>query len=317
MTQKVALITGVTGQDGWYLAQLLQEKRTEVHGLANRRPIDGAPPGVVWHLGDITDAARLLELLNRIKPDEVYNLSAQSQVRLSFEMPIATANVNALGAICLLEAVRQHGRPVRVFQPSSSEMFGDAKGPCPETAAFRPRSPYATSKLYAYWQTVNYREAYGLFACNGILFNHESPRRPAHCVTRKIARAAARIKLGLDRTLRLGNLDVRRDWGFAGDTARAMWLMLQQKRADDYVVATGTTHTLRDFLDAAFDCVGLDWHNHVKSDPFELRPTDVAGVAGDASKARRILNWKPTVAFSQLVRMMVDADLTLANTEAR
>jgi GDPmannose 4,6-dehydratase len=309
VARRKALITGVTGQDGWYLARLLQEKRYEVHGLANRRAGDGALPGVAWHLGDITDAARLLELLNRIRPDEVYNLSAQSQVRLSFEMPVATANVNALGAICLLEAVRQHGRPVRLFQPSSSEMFGDAKGPCRETTPFRPRSPYATSKLYAFWQAVNYREAYGLHVSNGILFNHESPRRPAHFVTRKITRAAARIKLGCDRTLRLGNLDVRRDWGFAGDTVRAMWLMLRRPRADDYVVATGTTHTLRDFLDEAFGAVDLDWRDHVETDAYEIRPTDVEGVAGDASKARRVLKWKPTVGFRQLVRDMVEADL--------
>jgi GDPmannose 4,6-dehydratase len=306
-----ALITGITGQDGWYLTRLLQEKGYAVHGLANRRPGD-ALAGVSWHLGDITDAARLLQLFEAIRPDEVYNLSAQSQVRLSFEMPVATARVNALGAICLLEAVRQHGRPVRLFQPVSSDMFGDAKGPCAETAPFRPRSPYATSKLYAFWQVVNYREAYGLFACNGILFNHESPRRPPHFVTRKITRAAARIKLGLERTLRLGNIDIERDWGFAGDTVRAMWLMLQRDRPDDYVVATGRLHSLRDFLREAFGYLGLDWRRHVEFDPFEVRPTDVRGTCGNAAKARRLLRWRPTVDFQGLVRMMVDADLESA-----
>lgn len=318
----VALITGVTGQDGHYLSDFLQRKGYAVHGLI---PCAGtmlpAVPGVTLHHADLTDGSNLANLFDRIRPREVYHLAAQSHVRLSFDIPIYTAEVTGVGAVRILEAVRQYqarsGEPVRFYQASSSEMFGQAvETPQTERTPFHPRSPYACAKVFAYWQTVNYREAFGTFACNGILFNHESPLRGEGFVTRKITRAATRIKLGLQKELTLGNLDAARDWGFAGDYVEAMWLMLQQDRPDDYVVATGETHTVRDFLEEVFGHLELDWKKFVKTDPQHLRPTEVDALRGDATKARQTLGWRPRVTFRELARMMTDADMELARKEA-
>lgn len=318
----VALITGVTGQDGHYLSDFLQRKGYAVHGLI---PCAGTMlptvPGVTLHYADLTDGSNLANIFDRIRPREVYHLAAQSHVRLSFDIPIYTAEVTGVGAVRLLEAVRQYqarsGEPVRFYQASSSEMFGQAvETPQTERTPFHPRSPYACAKVFAYWQTVNYREAFGTFACNGILFNHESPLRGEGFVTRKITRAAARIKLGLQKELTLGNLDAARDWGFAGDYVEAMWLMLQQDRPDDYVVATGETHTVRDFLDEVFGHLELDWKKFVKTDSQHLRPAEVDALRGDATKARQTLGWRPRVTFRELARMMTDADMELARKEA-
>jgi GDPmannose 4,6-dehydratase len=255
-----------------------------------------------------------------VAPDEVYNLGAQSHVRVSFDLPVHTADVTGLGTLRVLEAIRQHqtatGRQPRFYQASSSEMFGNANSPQNETTRFHPRSPYACAKVFAYWQTVNYREAYGLFAANGILFNHESPRRGEHFVTRKITRAAARIKLGLQDRLALGNIDARRDWGFAGDYVEAMWLMLQHESPDDFVIATGKTHSVRNFLEEAFGHLDLDYNDYVDIDQKLFRPTEVDALSGDASKAKTLLGWKPRVSFSELVRMMTEYDLQLAQTES-
>jgi GDPmannose 4,6-dehydratase len=272
------------------------------------------------HHGDLGEGSNLLEILDRVSPTEVYNLGAQSHVQLSFELPVYTGLVTGLGTLKLLEAIRQFqnraGRQVKFYQASSSEMFGKAvQSPQNEATPFHPRSPYACAKVYAYWQTINYREAYGMFACNGILFNHESPRRGEAFVTRKITRAATRIKLGLAHELRLGNLDARRDWGFAGDFVEAMWLMLQQSQPDDYVVATGETHSVREFLDEVFRHLGLDWKQYVQVDPQFYRPAEVDVLQGDSTKARRILSWQPRVTFRQLARMMTDADMDLAERE--
>jgi GDPmannose 4,6-dehydratase len=332
---KVALITGVTGQDGSYLAEFLLKKGYEVHGIVRRSSsfatgrIDHLRHGygpdtsaLQLHYGDLGDATGLRRIIEQVLPDEVYNLAAQSHVRISFDQPEYTADVVGLGALRLLEAIRdhdqRHGRSVRYYQAGSSEMFGKvAEIPQRETTPFHPRSPYACAKCYAHWQTVNYREAYGLFATNGILFNHESPRRGENFVTRKITRSATRIKLGLQSKLGLGNLDARRDWGFAGDYVEAMWLMMQQERPDDYVVATGENHCVRDFLELAFDRVGLDWRKHVESDERYMRPAEVDVLIGDYSKARRVLGWTPRVKFKALVEMMVDSDMELARRELR
>jgi GDPmannose 4,6-dehydratase len=330
MPAKKAFITGITGQDGSYLAELLLKKGYEVHGLIRRsssfttaridhlyRDPHEEKTSLHLHYGDLSDGANLVSLLQAIRPDEVYNLGAQSHVKVSFLNPIYTMNVDALGSLRLLEAVRSLGTPLRYYQASSSEMFGKAaEVPQRETTPFHPRSPYACAKVCSFWQTVNYREAYGLFACNGILFNHESPRRGETFVTRKITRAAARIKLGMQRYLALGNLDARRDWGFAGDYVEAMWLMLQAEEPDDYVIATGEAHSVREFVDATFALAGLDPKEHLRIDPAYFRPAEVDYLQGDASKARAALGWKPKVAFQELVKMMYDADLELARREA-
>jgi GDPmannose 4,6-dehydratase len=332
---KVALITGVTGQDGSYLAELLLGKGYEVHGIVRRSSsfatgrIDHLrkgyglnSSGLQLHYGDLGDATGLRRIIEQTLPDEVYNLAAQSHVRISFDQPEYTADVVGLGALRLLEAIRdhnnRHGREVRYYQAGSSEMFGRvAEIPQRETTAFHPRSPYACAKCYAHWQTINYREAYGLFAANGILFNHESPRRGENFVTRKITRSATRIKLGLQEKLGLGNLDALRDWGFAGDYVEAMWLMLQQEEPSDFVVATGENHSVKEFLELTFDRVDLDWQKCVELDQRYLRPAEVDVLIGDASKARKILGWEAKVRFPQLVAMMVDADLELAEREKR
>ncbi|MEW6447677.1 MAG: GDP-mannose 4,6-dehydratase [Bacillota bacterium] len=332
MQKRKALITGITGQDGAYLTELLLGKGYEVHGVIRRsstfntdridhlyRDPHDAAAKVFLHYGDLTDGASLRKILEKVGPDEVYNLGAQSHVKVSFEVPEYTVDVVALGTLRLLEAVREYrertGKQVKFYQASSSEMFGAAPPPQNEKTPFYPRSPYACAKVYAYWQVVNYREAYGLFACNGILFNHESPRRGETFVTRKITRAATRIKLGLQDKLYLGNLDAKRDWGYAGDYVEAMWLMLQQDEPDDYVVATGESRSVRDFLGEAFGLLGLDWREYVEIDPRYFRPTEVEFLLGDAAKARQKLGWQPRVSFKELVKMMVDHDMELARQE--
>ena len=320
---KKALITGITGQDGSYLAEFLLEKGYEVYGIIRRSssfntgridPIYEDPhvPHRRLHLvyGDLNDASSLNRIIRTIQPHEIYNLGAQSHVRVSFDIPEYTGDITGLGPIRLLEAIRESGLKPKFYQASSSEMFGQVlEIPQRETTPFYPRSPYGAAKVYAYWITVNYREAYGLFACNGILFNHESPRRGETFVSRKITKAAARIKLGIQQDLFLGNLDAKRDWGFAGDYVQAMWLMLQAQRPEDFVIATGETHTVRDLLEAAFTRLQLDWRKHVKVDAKYYRPTEVDLLIGDASKAKQVLGWEPKVRFQELVSMMVDADL--------
>ncbi len=331
--KKKALITGVTGQDGSYLAEFLLAKGYEVHGIIRRSSSfntdridhiyqDPHRPGtrLFLHYGDLTDANALDKLLNTIEPSEVYNLAAQSHVRVSFDLPIYTAETVAMGTIKLLEAVRdfqqRSGRQVRFYQASSSEMFGKVvETPQRETTPFYPRSPYACAKVYAHWITVNYRESYDLHASCGILFNHESPRRGETFVTRKITRAATRIKLGLQPKLYLGNLDAKRDWGFAGDYVEMMWMMLQQDEPDDYVVATGETHSVREFCEATFAALDLDWKQYVEFDQRYMRPAEVDLLLGDPTKAREKLGWEPKVTFDQLVRMMVDADMEIARRE--
>ncbi len=321
---KKALITGITGQDGSYLTELLLGKDYDVYGIIRRSSTfnteridhlyqDPHQSGRRLNLiyGDLNDASSLNKILRDVQPDEIYNLGAQSHVRVSFDIPEYTAEVGALGALRLLEAIRETGlQKTRFYQASSSELFGKvAEIPQRETTPFYPRSPYAASKLYAYWITVNYRESYGLFACNGLLFNHESPRRGETFVTRKITRAAAAIKLGLQKKLYLGNLDAKRDWGYAKDFVEAMWLMLQQDEPDDYVIATGETHSVREFLDEAFGYLELDWQDYVEIDPRYFRPAEVDLLVGDASKARGKLGWEPKVTFKELVKIMVDADV--------
>lgn len=325
---KTALISGITGQDGSYLAELLLAKGYQVWGILRRS--SSFHTGRIDHLykdpheqpqlrlvyGDLTDGSNLSAITNNIKPDEVYNLGAQSHVRVSFDMPIYTADTDALGTLRLLEAIRSCEKPVRFYQASSSEMYGKAvETPQTEKTPFHPRSPYGCAKVYSFWQTVNYREAYGLFACNGILFNHESPRRGETFVTRKITRAATRIKLGLQKKLYLGNLDAKRDWGFAGDYVEAMWLILQQDKPDDYVVATGESHSVKEFVAEVFEYLGLDWHKCVELDSRYLRPSEVDHLEGDASKARKVLEWEPKVGFKELARMMTDADMKIAERE--
>jgi len=314
---KKALITGITGQDGSHLAEWLLEQDYQVHGIVRRAStetferIGHLTDRIQLHQADLLDQLSLIEVLKAVQPDEVYNLAAMSFVPTSWNQPVLTGEFTAMGATRVLEAIRLlDPKGIRFYQASSSEMFGKVQEvPQRETTPFYPRSPYGVAKVYAHWITVNYRESYGMFCCSGILFNHEGPRRGREFVTRKITHAVARIKLGLQHELRLGNLDSKRDWGYAGDYVRAMWLMLQQDRPDDYVVATGETHSVRDFVEAAFDCVDLDWKKYVVQDQALIRPAEVDLLVGDPGKARRVLGWKPEVAFPELVRMMVHADL--------
>ena len=330
-SMKKALITGITGQDGSYLAELLLEKGYEVHGVVrrsssfNRERIDHLCLNPViygntlfLHYGDLTDSSRLTKLVYEIKPDEVYNLAAQSHVRISFDMPEFTGDVDGLGTMRLLEAIREAGigKNVRFYQASTSELYGKVQEvPQRETTPFYPRSPYAVAKLYAFWVVKNYREAYGMFASNGILFNHESPRRGENFVTRKITMGVARIKLGVQRVLAMGNIEAKRDWGFAGDYVEGMWRMLQHGHPDDFVLATGEMHSVREFLETAFSSVDLDWHDYVTHDTRFDRPSEVDQLLGDASKARRELGWEPKVDFKGLVKMMVDSDLEIARRQ--
>ena len=325
-----ALITGITGQDGSYLAELLLSRGYEVHGVVRRSSSfnteridhlyrDPHERGVRLHLhyGDLNDASSLQSILATVKPTELYNLGAQSHVRVSFDIPEYTAEVTALGAIRLLEAVRKSGLDCRFYQASSSEIFGNTEVPQRETTPFHPRSPYAAAKAFAYHVTRNYREAYGIFASNGILFNHESERRGETFVTRKITRAAGRIKVGAQRELFLGNLDAQRDWGHAEDYVDAMWRMMQHDNADDFVIGTGETHSVREFLDLAFRALDLSWEEYVKIDPRYFRPSEVDVLRSDPSKAARVLGWKPKTSFPELVRRMVFSDLELAEREKR
>ena len=328
MTKK-ALISGITGQDGSYLAELLLEKGYEVHGLVRRSSTfstsridhlyrDPHEPDVrlFLHYSDLTDSSSLVTWLNRIKPDEVYNLGAQSHVGVSFEMPEFTADTAGMGTLRLLESIRHADWPVRFYQAGSSEMFGKvAESPQSERTPFYPRSPYAVSKVFAHWMTVQYREAHGLFASNGILFNHESPRRGETFVTRKVTRAIAGILAGTQQKLFLGNLDAKRDWGYAPEYVEAMWLMLQQPEPDDFVIATGEMHSVREFVEAAFGAVGLNWERYVEIDQRYYRPTEVDELCGDASKARRTLGWQPRTTFGALVRLMLHADLREAGLD--
>ena len=327
---KKALITGITGQDGSYLAELLLEKGYEVHGLVRRSSsfstgrIDHLyrdiheQPRLLLHYGDLTDGLALTGLVATIQPDEIYNLGAQSHVRVSFDQPVYTLMTDGVGALNVLEAARQlkETKPVRVYQASSSEMYGKVlETPQTETTPFNPQSPYACAKVYAYFQTVNYRRSYDLFACNGILFNHESPRRGETFVTRKITRAATRIKLGLQDALYLGNLDAKRDWGYAKDYVEAMWLMLQHDQPEDFVIATGQTHSIREFLDLVFGQLDMSWDKYVKIDPRYFRPAEVDLLLGDCSKAKKLLNWTPKTDLAELARVMVEADMELALQE--
>ena len=320
---KTALITGITGQDGSYLAEWLLGQGYRVCGTVRRASTDNSRrighllDRIELHQADLLDFTSLASVLDQVRPDEVYNLAAMSFVPTSWKQPVLTAEYTAVGVTRLLDAIRQVVPQAHFYQASSSEMFGKVREtPQTELTPFHPRSPYACAKLYAHWQTINYREAYGLFACSGILFNHESPRRGLEFVTRKISHGVARIKRGLATELSLGNLDAKRDWGFAGDYVRAMWLMLQQDRPDDYVVATGATHAVREFVQIAFDHVGLDWRRHVVVDPAFYRPAEVDLLLGDPSKAQRVLGWRREVSFPQLVTMMVDADLEAARPAA-
>ncbi len=327
---KRAFITGITGQDGSYLAEFLLGKGYEVHGMVRRASTfttarlehlytDPHVAGARFflHYGDLTDGLRLVALLQQVQPDEVYHLGAQSHVRVSFDEPDFTGDVTGIGTTRLLEAIRIIGLQCRFYQASSSEMFGAMPPPQNENTPFAPRSPYGAAKAYGYWMARNYREAYGIFVANGILFNHESPRRGRTFVTRKITRAAARIKAGLDTELFLGNLDAVRDWGYAKDYVEAMWLMLQANEPDDFVIATGTAYSVRDFVTMAFTHAGLDWRQHVRLDDRYLRPTEVDALIGDASKAAEVLGWKPTVLAPELARLMVDADYEAALAEVR
>jgi GDPmannose 4,6-dehydratase len=325
-----ALITGITGQDGSYLAEFLLEKGYEVHGVVrrsssmNRGRIDHlqhAAPGqavgsrFVLHYGDMTDSGGLNRLVKTIRPDEIYNLAAQSHVQISFDQPEYTGDTDGLGTTRLLEAIRTTGQPARFYQASTSEMFGVSAPPQSESTPFRPRSPYAIAKLYAHWMTIDYREAHQLFACSGILFNHESPRRGENFVTRKVTRGVAQILAGKLDKLRMGNLDAKRDWGHARDYVKAMWMMLQQNEGDDYVIATGVSRSVRDFVETAFALVGLDSKKYIEVDKAYLRPTDVADLRGDARKAASKLGWQPTISFGDLVYEMLEHDLTLEGVD--
>ena len=325
---KKAFITGITGQDGSYLAEFLLERGYAVHGLIRRsstfntdridhlyRDFHDPQARVYLHYGDLSVSGQLTDLLHDIQPDEIYHLGAQSHVRVSFDMPEYTGDVTGLGTLRLLEAIRRTGVKARFYQASSSEMFGAAPPPQSELTPFQPQSPYAAAKVYAYYVVRNYRDAYGLFACNGILFNHESPRRGETFVTRKITRAATRIKLGLQDRLYLGNLDAKRDWGFAGDYVEAMWLILQQDRPDDFVIATGETHSVREFAERVFQKLDLDYQQYVVIDPRYFRPTEVDVLLGDSSKAKTVLGWKPRVGFDQLIDMMIAADMEMSSKE--
>ena len=332
MSQKrIALITGITGQDGSYLAELLISKNYEVHGIVRRSStfnterIDHlllesqGDAKLRLHYGDLSDAGALRTLIEEIQPDEIYNLGAQSHVRISFDQPEYTVDVTAVGVIRLLEAIRGYekngGKRIRFYQAGSSEMFGSAKPRQSETTRFEPRSPYACAKVYAHYQVINHRESYGIFACNGILFNHESPRRGENFVTRKITRAATRIQAGLQDKLILGNLDARRDWGFAGDYVDAMWRMLQQDTPSDYAVATGVAYSIKEFLELVFTRLDMDWQRYVEFDPRFLRPAEVDHLEGDASKARRVLGWEPRTDLKALVDLMLETDTRLADRE--
>jgi len=326
---KKAVITGITGQDGSYLAELLLAKDYEVHGIIRRASTfntgridhlyqDPHINGVrlFLHYGDVADSTNLIKLLYRIQPEEIYHLAAQSHVRVSFDIPEYTGDVTGLGTIRILEAIRETGLKAKFYQASSSEIYGKAQEiPQRETTPFYPRSPYGAAKAYAYWVTVNYRESYGLFACNGILFNHESPRRGETFVTRKITRAVAHIKAGLQNKLYLGNLDAKRDWGYAKEYVEPMWLMLQQDEPDDYVIATGEAHSVREFLEEAFSYAGLDWQDHVEIDPKYYRPSEVDLLVGDAGKAKRRMGWEPKTTFKELVHLMVDADMAAVKSD--
>lgn len=327
MANPKALITGITGQDGSYLAELLLSKGYEVHGIKRRSSsfnterIDSVlldahdrNARLLLHFGDLSDTSNLIRLLLEIRPDEIYHLGAQSHVQVSFEIPEYTGAITGVGTVRLLEAIHQSGIHTKFYNAASSEMFGNAlEVPQRETTPFHPRSPYACAKVYSYWSTVNYREAFGLFACNGILFNHESPRRGETFVTRKITRAIARILAGLQDKLYLGNLDAKRDWGFAGDYVEAIWMMMQRPEPEDYVIATGESHSVREFAEMAFCHAGLDWRKYVEIDSTYFRPTEVDILQGDASKARSILGWRPKTRFEDLVKLMVDADIQLLN----
>jgi len=325
---KTAFITGITGQDGSYLAELLLDKGYTVHGLIRRastfntdridhlyRDFHDPEARVYLHYGDLSVSGQLTDLLHGIKPDEIYHLGAQSHVRVSFDMPEYTGDITGLGTLRLLEAIRRTGIKTRFYQASSSEMFGAAPPPQSERTPFQPQSPYAAAKVYAYYIVKNYREAYNLFACNGILFNHESPRRGETFVTRKITRAATRIMLGMQEKLYLGNMEAKRDWGFAGDYVEAQWLMLQQDSPDDFVIALGETHSVREFVEKVFQKLDMDYKEHVEIDPKYFRPTEVDVLLGDSSKARKILGWNPKVSFDRLVDMMIKADMELAKKE--
>ncbi len=325
---KRALITGITGQDGSYLTEFLIEKGYEVHGLIRRASTFNTSridhlyhdphehPSLYLHYGDLADPVQLSRLLSELQPDEIYHLGAQSHVRVSFDIPEYTADVTGLSTVRLLEAIRYVNLRTKFYQASSSEMFGKVvEAPQSEKTPFYPRSPYGCAKVYAYWTTINYRESYDMFACNGILFNHESPRRGETFVTRKITRAIARIKAGLQDKLYLGNLDAKRDWGYAKEYVEAMWLMLQQERPDDFVIATGETHSVREFLEAAFEYADLDWRKYVRQDERYFRPAEVDLLVGDGSKAKRLLEWEPKTSFSDLVKLMVDADIELLEEE--
>jgi len=319
-----ALITGITGQDGSYLAEQLLNKGYEVHGLIRRsssfntgriddlyRDPHERDVRLFLHFGDLQESSRLVKLIYELAPDEIYHLGSQSHVRVSFDTPEYTSDVTALGTVRLLEAIRETGLETRFYQASSSEMYGSAPPPQNEVTPFHPRSPYAVAKVMAYWITVNYREAYGMFTCNGTLFNHESPRRGETFVTRKITRALARIQAGLQERLYLGNLDAKRDWGYAPDYTQAMWQMMQADEPGDYVIATGEMHSVGEFLDEAAGYLGMDWHDFVEFDERYLRPAEVDELCGDASKARQRLGWEPTVTFKDLVQIMVDADVSM------
>jgi GDPmannose 4,6-dehydratase len=328
---KRALITGITGQDGSFLTELLLEKGYEVYGIIRRSSSfntdridhlyqDPHEPGTRLRLvyGDLNDSSSLNTLIRQIQPDEIYNLGAQSHVRVSFDVPEYTGEVTGIGTVRLLEAIREAGIKPKFYQASSSELYGKVvETPQKETTPFYPRSPYACAKAYAYWITVNYRESYGMYACNGILFNHESERRGETFVSRKITRAATRIKLGLQQKLYMGNLDAQRDWGYARDYVEAMWLMMQAEQPDDYVIATGETHSVREFLKEAFGYLGLDWEKYVEIDPRYFRPAEVDLLLGDPTKARTILGWEPKVSFKELVKIMIDGDMKLAEREQR
>ncbi len=327
---KKALITGITGQDGSYLAELLLSQEYEVHGLIRRAstfnthriehiyndPHNAKGVHLHLHYGDITQSGNLTDLIYNIRPDEVYNLAAQSHVRVSFDLPEYTGDVTGLGTMRILEAIHKSGIPARFYQASSSEMFGSARPPQNEETPFQPQSPYAAAKVYSYWVTRNYREGYKMFACNGILFNHESPRRGETFVTRKITRALAAIRAGKQKKLFLGNLDAKRDWGYAPDFIAAMWKMLQHDQAADFVIGTGEAHSVREFLDEAFGYVNMDWHDYVEIDSRYYRPTEVDYLLADPSRARQVLGWEPRVFFRDLVRIMVDADLELLGLES-
>ena len=330
---KKALITGITGQDGSYLTDFLLEKGYEVHGIIRRsssfntgridhnfKDFHEKGAKMFLHYGDLCDSSSLRHIMEKVNPDEVYNLGAQSHVKVSFEEPEYTVDVVALGTLRLLEAIRDYmpraGKVIKFYQAGSSEMYGKVvETPQKETTPFYPRSPYSCAKVYGYWQTVNHRESYNMFAANGVLFNHESPRRGETFVTRKITRAATRIKLGLQEKLFLGNLDAKRDWGFAGDYVKAMWMMLQQDEPDDYVIATGETYSVKCFLEKVFGYLNLDWNEFVRIDPVYFRPAEVELLLGDSTKARKKLGWEPSVSFDELVKMMVDADMKIAEHE--